>query len=323
MANQRSRNIRLGIMVLSGLLLLVTAMYVIGNKKNLFGSTFQISAYFENVNGLMEGNNVRLAGVDVGTVNGIEIINDSLVLVEMVIENKYRTIIKKNAMVSLGTDGLMGNKLVKIVSVNLPSSDIEDGDVLSSFQPFETESMLRTLEETNEGVSEVVENLKLFSEKMNDPNSFWGLLSDTNVSNSISSAIIDIQKSGKYTVSMTRDLSAIIKDVRDGKGAIGEIIQDTLFSIKLNKTMTNLQNLSDSLMAISSDFNTLTQQITRGEGAVGTILSDTLFDQNLNKTMENLKNSSEKLDENLDALKQSIFFRRYFKKKEKETEKNK
>ena len=88
-----------------------------GSKQNLFGSTFSISANFYNVNGLMQGNNVRYAGIDVGTVESITIINDTSVKVVMVIEKKIQPYIKKNALASIGTDGLMGNKLVNINSI--------------------------------------------------------------------------------------------------------------------------------------------------------------------------------------------------------------
>ena len=116
MAKETSKNIRLGIFVLAGTAFLIVALYFIGNKQNLFGSTFKISAQFNNVNGLMIGNNVRFSGIDVGTVESVEIINDSMVNVVMIIEKDVQKFIRKNAVASVGTDGLMGNKLVNINS---------------------------------------------------------------------------------------------------------------------------------------------------------------------------------------------------------------
>ena len=88
MSNETSRNIRLGVFVIIGTLFIITAFYFIGNKQNLFGSTLRISAKFYNVGGLMKGNNVRFAGIDVGTVELVEIINDTAVNVVMIIEKK-------------------------------------------------------------------------------------------------------------------------------------------------------------------------------------------------------------------------------------------
>jgi len=317
MTNQTSRNIRLGAMVLLGFIFLSITMYIIGDKQNLFGSTFQISANFKNVNGLTEGNSVRLAGMNVGTVVQVEIVNDSTVKVDLIIENKYQNFIKKNAIVSVGTDGLMGNKLVNINSLDQPSIEIQEGDILSSSEPLKTEVLFKTLGQTNDDIAVIAKNLKIFSVKMNDPNSFWGLLSDTVVSNTVSHIVRDIQQSSQNTIHFTEELALIVSNVNSGKGSIGQLLKDTTFSIKLYQTMTNLQNVSDSLIHVAGNIQVITDKVTNGNGAITTIFTDTTFDNNLNETMKNLKRSSETLDENLEALKHNILFRKYFKKQAK------
>lgn len=114
MANETSKNIRVGLFVMIGTAFLIFALYLIGAKQNLFGSTFRLKAQFKNVNGLMAGNNVRFTGIDVGTVESVDILNDTTVNVTMVIEDKVQEFIKKNATAAVGTDGLMGNKLINI-----------------------------------------------------------------------------------------------------------------------------------------------------------------------------------------------------------------
>jgi phospholipid/cholesterol/gamma-HCH transport system substrate-binding protein len=109
-------NIKVGTLVIAGLLFLIFTLYMIGKNRNLLGKTFVITAVVHNVNGLMPGNNVRFKGIDVGTVKSIEITNDTLINVIMIIDDKMQPFIKKNAIASIGTDGLMGNKLVNINS---------------------------------------------------------------------------------------------------------------------------------------------------------------------------------------------------------------
>src|SRR6185369_14993513 len=109
-------NAKLGLFVMAGLLFLIFSLYMIGRNRNLFGSSLTISANFRNVNGLMLGNNVRFSGIDVGTVQKIEIVTDTLVKVTMVIDEGVRKFIKRNALASVGTDGLMGNKIININS---------------------------------------------------------------------------------------------------------------------------------------------------------------------------------------------------------------
>ena len=114
MAKETPNYIKLGILVTVGLVLLVVGLYFIGSNKNLFGSTFKLYAVFKDVNGLKAGNNVRYAGIDVGTVENILINNDTTIRVEMVIEERMKDVIKKNSIAGIGTDGLMGDRLINI-----------------------------------------------------------------------------------------------------------------------------------------------------------------------------------------------------------------
>src|SRR5690242_4681672 len=98
METELSRNIKLGLFVAVATLLLIVALYFIGERKNIFSTTFRVTAEFSNVNGLLVGDNVRFAGIIVGTVKNIEVESDSTVKVSMVIEEKIRKNIKKNAV---------------------------------------------------------------------------------------------------------------------------------------------------------------------------------------------------------------------------------
>jgi phospholipid/cholesterol/gamma-HCH transport system substrate-binding protein len=77
-------------------------MYFIGAKQSLFSSTIKVTAAFHTVDGLMPGNNVRFAGIDVGTVEKVDIQSDSSVLVTMLIEEGSVNYIYKNAIASIG-----------------------------------------------------------------------------------------------------------------------------------------------------------------------------------------------------------------------------
>src|SRR5690606_31474489 len=109
-----------------------------------------------------------------------------------------------------------------------------------------------------------------------------------------------------------------IFDVKSGKGSVGELLYDTTFVTILNKTMTNFQTMSDSLVLVTKDIQLISDLILNGNGALGTVLTDSTFDNNLNETMQHIKTTSESLEENMEALKHNILFRRYYKKKAKE-----
>ncbi|MGB3078713.1 MAG: MCE family protein, partial [Saprospiraceae bacterium] len=116
MEKQGINNIKLGAFVLSGLGFLVLLLFMIGKNRSLFGSTYTLKARFENVQGLVPGNNIRFSGIEAGTVKNIIILNDTTIEVTMNVEKKMLNIIRKNALASIGTEGLVGNKVVNIIA---------------------------------------------------------------------------------------------------------------------------------------------------------------------------------------------------------------
>lgn len=321
MEKRTTRNIRLGIMVATGLGLLIAALYFIGSNQNLFGSTIKIKAHFRNVNGLTEGNNVRYAGIDVGTVSKIEIMNDSLVVIEMTIDSDAKQYIRKSAVARIGTDGLMGNKLVNINSAGNTSPLVTDGDFLASVEPLDSDVMMRTLSGTNEDIYLIAENLKNITSKIDSDNVVWHLLSDTVIANNISNTMHNIEQTSMELSNLTKSFQNITNDVKRGEGMIGTLLYDTVIVEQMNATLKNVQAVSDSLAQFSENLSSITNRVNRGEGAAGKLLVDEKFENDLNESMENIKNASKSLDENMEALRHNFLFRGYFKKEKKKEEK--
>ena len=83
MRNTKKHNIRLGFFVAIGVLLFIISIYYIGTQINFFSKKFQVSGVFTDISGLKVGNNARFSGINVGTVSKVQIINDSLVRVDL------------------------------------------------------------------------------------------------------------------------------------------------------------------------------------------------------------------------------------------------
>jgi len=117
-----SQKTKIGIFTFVGLVVLVLIVFFIGNQKNLFSSTFGVYGTFKNVNGLQVGNNVRFAGINVGVVQNITIVTDSSVRVDLTLNNDVKKFIKTDSKISIGSDGLMGDKLVVIAPGGIKST---------------------------------------------------------------------------------------------------------------------------------------------------------------------------------------------------------
>lgn len=317
MKEQSVNKIRLGAFVLMGTLLLVLGLYYIGSKENIFSSSINVTAEFRDVQGLMKGNNVRFNGINVGTVSKVYPVADTIIRVEFTIDEKTSEFIGKDAVISLGTDGLLGNKLLNISPGLSATPNVEDGDQLRTLHPVQMESAMRTLNITNENLRIISDNLRGITEKFNNDNSLWKLLSDSTIATNVRSAIISFQMTGKNTAVVTGDLTQIVKDIKAGKGTAGALLTDTLIYNKLNQTIVNIEAVSDTMAIVTGDFKQLSGDIRAGKGAVGTLLTDTTFVTDLNTSMSNIRIASGSLNEHLEALKQSWPFKKYYKKQEK------
>jgi phospholipid/cholesterol/gamma-HCH transport system substrate-binding protein len=313
-AKESIRNIKLGILVVSGIILLITALYMIGNKRNLFGSTFRINAIFYNINGLMEGHNVRFSGINVGTVENVEITSDTSVLVSMVIENKVQKYIKKNAIASIGSDGLMGNKLVNIVSLPEYSEIVSEGDVIQGLRLIEMDEAMRTLNTTNENLKGITINLNSIFEKINRDNSLWHVLMDTVLAEDVKTSI---RFATNQTALITADIRNITRDIKDGKGSLGSILADTLLAEKISSTIMKIENFSDTATIAAASISGILAGIQQGKGSIGVLINDTSLIYHLSESLINIEKGTELLNEDLEALKQSWPFKKYFQEKKK------
>ena len=155
MKKEKVNTFKLGLFVTSAVLLFVVAVYLIGNDQNLFQPTFQLQAVFQNAEGLKPGNNVRYAGIDAGTVKKILITSDSTVTVVMALHREMLDYIKKDAIASIGSDGLVGNRILNI-SPAVGSGQaplVEDEDVIRTYSRIATDDMLEVLGKTNDNIA--------------------------------------------------------------------------------------------------------------------------------------------------------------------------
>jgi phospholipid/cholesterol/gamma-HCH transport system substrate-binding protein len=314
MDTETSKNIRVGLFVLIATALLIFTLYLIGSKQNLFGSTFTIKAQFHDVNGLMSGNNVRFTGIDVGTVNKVEIINDSTVNVEMMIQNKVQQFIKKNSIATVGSDGLMGNKLINIIASNSNSPAIENGDILRTKSPVGTEELMKTLSVTNLNARDISIEIKSIVEKLNSSNSVWSILMDTVIAENVKHSIIDVRKASENTKKMTDELFQIISDTKNGKGALGGILADSIVSKKIRRSVQNVEATSDSLQSFFGNLKMLSNKLNKQDGVIGSMINDTSINKSLQRSIQHVELGTKSFDESMQALKHNFLLRSYFKK---------
>ena len=318
-------NVKLGAFVLAGLIFLVLLLYMIGRNQNMFGSNFVLIAHFENVQGLKAGNNVRYGGIDVGTVKKINILNDTMMEVVMTIDEKMKSIIHKNALTSIGTDGLVGNKVVNMVSGKQPSTAVEDGDILATKSSGDMDEMLETLGKTNNDINVIAGEMKTAMQRVNNSEALWGLLEDKELPRQLNASVANIRLATLKANTMVNDLNSIVHDVKSGKGSAGVILTDTTLVYNLNVAILKMKTIGDSadalLHEITSTVSGIKTDINSGKGPVSALLKDSVMTAKISNTLDNIQEGTDGFNETMEALRHSFLLRGAFRKLDKQKEK--
>ncbi len=155
--------IKTGAFVLAGIVVLLMIIFFIGNQKNLFRRTIQLHINYKTVAGLQEGNFVRFAGINVGSVDMIEITSDTTVRVDISIQKKVQKFIRTDSKASIANDGLMGDKLIQINSGSDSQPIITEGGNLVAVNPFDMEKIMAKIEKVGIKVENIVNNIDTLS----------------------------------------------------------------------------------------------------------------------------------------------------------------
>ena len=323
---QTSNNIKLGVFVLAGLLFLILLLYMIGRNRNLFGRNYVLKARFENVQGLIPGNNVRFAGIQAGTVKKIQILNDTMIEVTMFIDVDMKSVIRKNAVASIGTDGLVGNRVVNIVPSKTNAPLAMDGDLIESKKMLNTDAMLDVLNKTNNDVSILAMELKETVQRINKSTAVWTLLNDNSIPQHLRQSLMNIKTATAKAGDFANELNNIIHGVQQGKGTVGALLADTVMQYQLKEAVAKINRVSRDADSLTNDLNTMIagiqQDIQDGNGTLHALLKDSAIVVKLHTSLDNIQKGTDGFNKNMEALKHNFLLRSYYRKMEREKKKH-
>lgn len=321
MEKTTSQKVRLGLFVIIGLIIFILAIYFIGNKQQMFGKTEHLKAVFTNVNGLQLGNNVRYSGLNVGTVQGIEMVNDTTIAVDMVIDKTIFQQIKKNAIATIGSDGLVGSMIINITPRSGSAAVVEPNDVIKSFNRIRTDDMLNTLNTTNENAALLTADLLKITQEITQGKGTVGMLiNDTVMANDLKKTMRYLKVTSKGTSESVLKLNQLITTLSRKDNVVG-ILSDTVVANKIKSITINLEQSSRDINKVVENLNATIINMKDGKGAINYLSNDPKLVRKIDSTMTNINQASFRLNENLEALKHNFFFKGYFKKQEKAKQK--
>lgn len=229
---------KLGMFVTIGLAVFIITIYFIGKQQNLFGSTFQLNSRFKTVSGLKAGNNVRFSGINVGTIDEIQLVNDSAVIVKFKIDEEVRRFIKSDATATIGSDGLMGDKVLTISPGSDSNKTVQDQDYISSVQAVEMEDLMAGVKVSIDNAGVITAELAQFTRNMNNGNgAISKLMTDEAFGNSLKNTITNLE--------------TFTKSLNNKKGVLSKLTSDEKLGKSVDSTITEM---GETVKAAQSNF---------------------------------------------------------------------
>jgi len=309
---------RVGLFIVLGTIILVAALYFIGNRQHLFSKNMEVYAVFQNVNGLQLGNNVRYSGINVGTVATIEMMDEATIVVQMMVEEKTGAFIKKDATATIGSDGLVGSMVVNILPGKKNLSMIKSGDTIDTYSKIGTDDMLSTLNVTNENAALLTADLLKITNKILEGDGALGaLITDSLLTQDLRATFRNLKQTTDDAGGLISFLDYKFSKVDMEKSAVGILLSDTLVGRQVGGLITNLEQSSLDISETTQQLNLMISELQDKESTFNYLTKDETLPKTIDSTMVEIKEASRKLNENMEALKHNFLFRGYFRKQER------
>lgn len=268
---------RLGLFVALVMLAAFFILAIIGGFEK-FQRGLHLHAYFKSVQELKVGDRVKMAGVEVGKVEDIQITNN---LVKVSMKLRAKTPVKTDSVAAIKFAGLMGQSFV---SLDFGSPDnnqlLEEGQYINTVEQADISAIMQKLDNVASGIENLTKSFT--GDKIDN---LLGPITDFLKQNTgpLTDVIANVRKSSDQ--------------IAQGQGTIGRLIfEDSLYVTTLT-TVSNLQATGDDLKFTLAEARKVIDGVNAGEGSLGKLVKDEKLYLETTASMTNLKEILEKINQ--------------------------
>jgi phospholipid/cholesterol/gamma-HCH transport system substrate-binding protein len=324
MSTKNTRAVTVGIFIFLALGIFIAGVLTLGGQRKTFADTIETKAIFNDVNGLQPGNNIWFAGVKIGTVKDIKFNQYGQVEVGLNIEEKSKQFIRSDAKAKVGTDGLIGNKIIVLYGGTQQAPSVKEGDIFRVDSAVGMDEMMNTLQANNKNLLDITNDFKVVSKRIAEGQGSIGkLINDESLANALQAAVVSLNRATTNAAELTNNISSYTSRLQRKGSLANDLVTDTVVFNSLRSTVTQFQrvaeNANDAVANLKSTTANLNTNLNSSNSPAGVLLHDEESAETLKAILKNLESSTRKLDENMDAMQHNFLFRGYFKKKSKTT----
>jgi phospholipid/cholesterol/gamma-HCH transport system substrate-binding protein len=319
--SENKRGIIVGIFLAVGLIVFIVGVFTLGSQSKSFSKSIHISSVFDDVSGLKTGNSVWFSGVKVGSISKIHFIGPGQVDVAMNIDASTQQYIHRNAGVHIGSDGLIGNKIIVIDGGSPQAPTVQDGDVLQAEKLISTDDMLKTLQQNNQNLLSITGDFKLLSRKILQGKGTVGtLMADSMMAIQLRNAMRNLESATGSAARMAVQLDKFSNKVNTKGGLADKMFTDTVTFNRIQASVNQLQQAAKNAAVLTDNLNKASNKFNTTDNALGVLLNDPKAAAQIQSTINNLQASSIKLNDDLEAAQSNFFLKGFFKKRAKAKE---
>jgi len=312
------RAITVGIFLALGLLIFILGVFVLGGQSKSFSKSIHITAIFDDVAGLKRGNNVWFSGVKVGTISDMRFTGPHQVEVKMSVDENSRQYIHRNAEVHIGSDGLIGNKIIVIDGGSPQAPIVQNGDVLQAAKLLSTDDMLKTLQQNNENLLAITGDFKLLSHKILQGKGTVGtLMADSTMAVQLKASMRNLEVATASAAVMANNLNKFSNKLDTKGGFADKLFTDTATFSKIAAAVNQLKNAADNANTITSNLSKVSNKLNSDDNVLSVLINNPQKAAQVKTTIDNLQASTVKLNEDLEAAQHNFLLKGYFKKRDK------
>jgi phospholipid/cholesterol/gamma-HCH transport system substrate-binding protein len=281
---------------------------MIGERRMMFAEQFDVYADFSDIAGLQHGAPVRVRGMEAGEVTeiGVPATPTGRFRVRMRIREDLHPLVRTDSSASLQTDGIVGNRLVKIDAGSAQAPAVADGGAIKGEEPFDFADLLKragvAVDEVSRMVTEVRGDLKHGIATIDQ-----FAITANDMIETLEPEIVAMSSAGRR---ISEDTSRMLAGVREGRGTIGKLMNDDEIYARMSRIAQDAEQVvrltregvTDARAAIAG----LQGDLKSGEGPVRTVVDE------LRATLASTRSAMSDLAENTEALKRNFLFRGYF-----------
>jgi phospholipid/cholesterol/gamma-HCH transport system substrate-binding protein len=288
MDERRRLSLVVGIFLLAALGAGAFALLSLGTSSGLLERRYRLVTYFDDVQGLVSGAPVRLAGKDVGQVEFVTFatLDDQRPPVRVVLQivRDVQDRVRSDSVASIGTIGLLGDKYVALSMGTSAGRVLEDDDELASVSPIDLSMAVTRGTEAIDNVATLAENLNLvvgsFHEAMGGQRladatgaaakaaeDLGGVVREVREGKGLLHSLIYDDYAGGEVASVTRSLARleqILKEINEGDGLLHELVY----------TPANEQELVHQAELATARLANALRKVDDGEGTLGLLVND-------------------------------------------------